>query len=99
MTETYEDLGSCGQNPTTETDGSPRSALERTALPCPFCGAAPPRITDQLSEDGYWVVMCFECKSASAFCADKDRAIERWNTRADPPDIKYRMSMDRNQTF
>ena len=56
----------------------PQSELE----PCPFCGSADLDLSNGYDEDANWVVICRECKASGTFCAEKARAISRWNSRA-----------------
>lgn len=48
--------------------------------PCPFCGGNA-RIYNGGAGNNF--VMCDDCKSTSDDCS-KDRAVEKWNTRAAP---------------
>lgn len=52
-------------------------------LPCPFCGSKAVSLGDGWDEDGNWVVVCLDCKSAGTFCAIQGDAIKAWNTRTE----------------
>jgi Lar family restriction alleviation protein len=55
--------------------------------PCPYCGNMP-TITfwERVMEHGMWQVMCISCHTKPKVFGrgrTKERAIERWNRRAD----------------
>lgn len=51
---------------------------------CPFCGSDAVKVTDEMSEDCNWTVICNACKSACGFVDTKVFAITLWNTRHSP---------------
>lgn len=55
--------------------------------PCPFCGkeAGPP-----YGNPGQWVVACRDCGGEVAYFAERQQAIDAWNTRpSGEPPAKY----------
>lgn len=63
-------------------------------LPCPFCGSGNLAISNELDEDGNWVVWCLDCKGGSTFCEHKTDAVAHWNTRVPPERIKALAELD-----
>ena len=54
--------------------------------PCPFCGGEARLVSVWQGSYGFvYGIMCFEgCSALSAYCKEKQEAIERWNRRVQP---------------
>lgn len=57
-------------------------------LPCPFCGSTPYMQTLLQNDSFVYYIICTHCDSAGLRSFDKEKAIERWNTRRYPPEVE-----------
>lgn len=57
-------------------------------LPCPFCGSTPYMQTLLQNDSFVYYIICTHCDSAGLRSFEKEKAIERWNTRHYPPEVE-----------
>lgn len=57
-------------------------------LPCPFCGGKAYMQISQEMETFVYYIICPHCDSAGLKSFEKEKAIERWNTRHYPPEVE-----------
>lgn len=77
----------------------PVETPEQELKPCPFCGSDNLDLSNGYDEDANWVIICKDCKAGGTFCAEKIKAVSKWNTRTLPEDERVREIRKRLETL